>query len=110
VVTVLHYPPVILSSGKLFALKTGKLEMRRHFRVGRKYRNLKFSVDEEGIALVTINRPEVLNALGIEVFIEIGSVFDELKENATRVVILTGEGEKAFASGADIVGMQNGRS
>ncbi len=75
--------------------------------MGRKYRNLKFSVDEEGIALVTINRPEVLNALGIEVFIEIGSVFDELKENATRVVILTGEGEKAFASGADIVGMQN---
>jgi enoyl-CoA hydratase len=76
--------------------------------MGKQYRYLKCSIDDEGIALVVINRPEVLNALSTEVFIEIGIAFDDLKENrAARVVILTGEGEKAFAAGSDIVGMQD---
>jgi enoyl-CoA hydratase len=66
------------------------------------YATTKWSVDE-GIALVTINRPEALNALNSQVFAELGSIFTELEKNReVRVVILTGAGEKAFAAGADI--------
>lgn len=66
------------------------------------YKTIKWSVDE-GIALVVINRPEALNALNSEVFTELGRIFTELEKNdKVRVVILTGEGEKAFAAGADI--------
>ena len=61
----------------------------------------------EGIALVSINRPKALNALNSKVFMELGKVFEEMeKDDQVRVVILTGEGEKAFAAGADITEMQ----
>jgi enoyl-CoA hydratase len=66
------------------------------------YETIKWSVDE-GIALVVINRPEALNALNSQVFTELDRIFTELKQNdRARVIILTGEGEKAFAAGADI--------
>lgn len=59
---------------------------------------------EEGIAKVTINRPESLNALNSQVFTELGIVFDEMKnDNNVRVVIITGAGKKAFVAGADIM-------
>lgn len=55
------------------------------------------------VALVTINRPQVLNALNDQVIAEIGSAFSALEsDNSIRVVILTGAGEKAFVAGADI--------
>jgi enoyl-CoA hydratase len=55
------------------------------------------------IAYVTVNRPKVLNALNMAVMEELRSVFHDLKNEATiRVVILTGQGEKAFVAGADI--------
>jgi enoyl-CoA hydratase len=58
---------------------------------------------EDGIALVTLNRPQVLNALNRQVIGELGRVMQEIREDdAVRVVILTGAGEKAFAAGADI--------
>ena len=60
-----------------------------------------------GIALVSINRPEALNALNSKVFMELGTVFDEMEQDdRIRVVVLTGEGDKAFAAGADITEMQ----
>ncbi len=56
-----------------------------------------------GIALVTINRPEKLNALNILTREEILDAFRALsKDDETRVVIVTGAGEKAFVAGADI--------
>jgi enoyl-CoA hydratase/carnithine racemase len=59
--------------------------------------------ESDSIATVTINRPEVRNALNIKTVEELGAVFEEVKNNAAiRVVILTGAGEKAFAAGADI--------
>ena len=62
---------------------------------------------EEGIARVAINRPDALNALNGRVFMELGRIFDALeKDKQVRVVILTSEGEKAFASGSDIAEMQ----
>jgi enoyl-CoA hydratase len=55
------------------------------------------------IATVTINRPSVLNALNSQTIDELRRVFLELKaDDAVRVVILTGAGEKSFVAGADI--------
>jgi len=55
------------------------------------------------IAYVTVNRPEVLNALNHETWEGLGRAFEEAEEDPTvRGVILTGAGEKAFIAGADI--------
>lgn len=58
---------------------------------------------EDGILLLTINRPESYNALNISFFSEMDSILDQIYTNeAIKSVILTGSGEKAFAAGADI--------
>ncbi len=55
------------------------------------------------LAIVTIHRPEKLNALNAEVVDELGQVFESLRgDDAVRGVVLTGAGEKAFVAGADI--------
>ncbi len=70
------------------------------------YKNLLYS-KEDGIGIVTINRPEVLNALNTEVLVELYEAFNEIeKDPEVRVAILTGAGGKAFAAGADIADMQ----
>lgn len=57
----------------------------------------------EGIAKITINRPEVMNALNAETVKELNHAFNEAKnDGSVRVVLLTGSGEKAFIAGADI--------
>ena len=62
---------------------------------------------EDGIGIVTINRPASLNALNGEVYTELYELFQEIENDAeVRVVILTGSGEKAFVAGSDIVEMQ----
>ena len=54
-------------------------------------------------ALLTIERPEKLNALNIETIQELNEVFKSLDENkAIRAIVLTGSGTKAFVAGADI--------
>ena len=59
--------------------------------------------EENGIATITINRQEKLNALNKNTIQELHSAFKDLQENAAiKVVILTGSGEKAFVAGADI--------
>ncbi len=58
---------------------------------------------QENIATVTISRPPVLNALNDETITELIDCFSELqKDSKVLVIILTGAGEKAFVSGADI--------
>ena len=58
---------------------------------------------DEAIAIVTINRPKVLNALNTQTLDELRRAILELKQDdGVRVVILTGAGEKAFVAGADI--------
>lgn len=55
------------------------------------------------VAVVTVNRPAVLNALNRATVGEIGDVMADLRhDDAVRAVILTGAGEKAFVAGADI--------
>ena len=57
----------------------------------------------EGIALLTINRPNQLNALNKQTLGEISAAFEGMSDDfETKVVILTGSGEKAFVAGADI--------
>jgi enoyl-CoA hydratase len=58
---------------------------------------------KNAIAYVTINRPKVLNALNMATMEELRTVFHAIKaDDAIRVVIMTGAGEKAFIAGADI--------
>lgn len=55
------------------------------------------------VAVITINRPDKLNALNSQVHIEGVAALDDLRVDETvRVVIITGAGEKAFIAGADI--------
>ena len=59
--------------------------------------------NKDGITTVTINRPQAMNALNSETLAEIGAVFTELETDAaTRAVIVTGAGDKAFVAGADL--------
>jgi len=58
---------------------------------------------KEGVATITINRPKKLNALNKETIEELHDAFKEAHSGSdTRVIILTGSGEKAFVAGADI--------
>jgi enoyl-CoA hydratase len=55
------------------------------------------------VAIVTINRPDKLNALNIATRSDVLAAFDQLeKDEDVRVVVVTGAGEKAFIAGADI--------
>ncbi len=66
------------------------------------YQNLLLEIREE-IAIVTINRPDKLNALNDRTMEELEGAFDALRHDpSVRGVILTGSGEKAFVAGADI--------
>ncbi len=60
-------------------------------------------IRDDGIAVITLNRPEKLNALNAMVRKRLIEVFDELEANDdVRVVVIHGTGEKAFVAGADI--------
>jgi enoyl-CoA hydratase len=61
----------------------------------------------EGIATITLNRPEALNAFNADVINEILQALEDVKaDENVRVVVLTGAGEKAFSAGADIKAMR----
>ncbi len=58
---------------------------------------------QDNLAIVTINRPTKLNALNIATIKELNIAFNDLNnDSTTKVIILTGSGEKAFVAGADI--------
>ena len=57
----------------------------------------------DGICTVKINRPDKLNAMNMDVAKELIKTFETLgKDDSVKVIILTGEGDKAFSAGADI--------
>ena len=67
------------------------------------FKTIGYIKDEKGVAKITINRPEVRNALNNMVRQELRSALQEIDNDKTvRVVIMTGAGEKAFVSGADL--------
>jgi enoyl-CoA hydratase len=57
-------------------------------------------VDE--FALITLNRPDALNALSFALIGELAACFDEVAKSDARALIITGAGSKAFCAGADI--------
>jgi enoyl-CoA hydratase len=58
---------------------------------------------QEAVAIVTINRPKVLNALNSQTLDELRHVMLDLqRDEAVRAIVLTGAGEKSFVAGADI--------
>src|SRR5712664_1302368 len=71
-----------------------------------------FEKDADGVATITLNRPERLNALTFEVYRELTDLFAALtNETDVRVVVITGAG-RAFCSGGDvkdIIGELQGR-
>jgi enoyl-CoA hydratase len=66
------------------------------------WKNLLFTV-REGVGLLTVNRPDKLNALNRETFRELDEALTEaLEREGVRALVVTGAGEKAFVAGADI--------
>lgn len=66
------------------------------------YKNILFEIRKECVGILTINRPEVLNALNIETFRELNHLLEILEtERKIQVLIITGAG-RSFAAGADL--------
>lgn len=62
-----------------------------------------FTVSDEGVALITINRPERLNAMDAEHYQALSHAWMTVRDDpAIRVAIVTGAGERSFTTGADI--------
>jgi enoyl-CoA hydratase len=71
------------------------------------YKNILFNV-EDGIAIITFNRPKALNAMNSDTMAELMDAATICKKDDNiKVLILTGSGDKAFVAGADISQMQN---
>ncbi len=71
------------------------------------YKNIIVEI-KEGIGILKINRPKALNALNSETLTEIKHAGESLNANKdVRIVIVTGEGDRAFVAGADIVEMKD---
>ena len=70
------------------------------------YQNILFTV-EEGVATLTFNRPQALNAMNSDTMAELADAVGRCAaDEAIKVLVLTGAGEKAFVAGADISQMQ----
>lgn len=58
---------------------------------------------QDGVAIVTLNRPDALNAIDPETRVELRAAWQRIAEDdAVRCVVLTGSGEKAFCTGSDL--------
>src|SRR3954464_8269769 len=69
---------------------------------GADYEDIRYELSGDGIAKITIDRPEVRNAFRPQTVIELARAFEQAREDTSvGVIILTGEGEKAFCSGGD---------
>ncbi len=63
---------------------------------------------EEHVAFITINKPEVLNALSTQVLSDLNTVIGEIEKNdSVYAAVITGAGEKSFVAGADIAEMKD---
>ena len=68
------------------------------------YQTIKTEVVDDNILIVTLNRPDVLNAINTQMGVELHDLWTRLTADpgAVRCVILTGSGERAFCAGADL--------
>jgi len=66
-------------------------------------KHILLSINEEGIATITLNRPEAANSFSLQLLYELHEAIYEVKfRSDVRCVIITGAGEKAFCAGADL--------
>jgi naphthoate synthase len=66
------------------------------------YEDIRYELSGDGIAKITIDRPEVRNAFRPQTVIELSDAFERAREDTSvGVIVLTGEGDKAFCSGGD---------
>ncbi|MEA0553880.1 enoyl-CoA hydratase [Lysinibacillus irui] len=64
---------------------------------------VRFELLEGSVGLITLSRPEAANAMSVQLLRELSDTLDQMNgDPAVRVVLLTGEGEKAFCAGADL--------
>ena len=69
------------------------------------FENLAWRV-EDGVGIVTFNRPKVLNAMNARTFTELTQLLDEVERDpGVKALVFTGAGDKAFVAGADIAAM-----
>jgi naphthoate synthase len=69
---------------------------------GGDYEDIRYELSGDGIAKITINRPEVRNAFRPQTVMEMSRAFERAREDPeVGVIVLTGEGEQAFCSGGD---------
>jgi len=69
------------------------------------YENIIFEKDGN-VAVIKFNRPKALNAINLGMLNDLGNALDEIEaDTSVKVLVLTGEGEKAFVAGADIAYM-----
>ena len=67
------------------------------------YQQITTDIDEDGIMLLTLNRPEVMNAFTARMMHEMMDAIDNAdKDDNVRAIIITGSGERAFCAGADL--------
>ncbi len=62
---------------------------------------------DEDVVQITISRQDKLNAMNLDIMDEFISLLDNLEKDSSRVIVITGEGPKAFSAGADIEYMSN---
>jgi enoyl-CoA hydratase len=60
------------------------------------------SIDEVGVAVVTVDRPEVRNAIGFTTVTELDAALDQVAASAATVLVVRGAGDRAFVSGGDL--------
>jgi enoyl-CoA hydratase len=71
------------------------------------YNNIIFSI-EGSVAVIKFNRPQALNAINPDMLKDVDAALDEIIKNpVVKVLVFTGEGDKAFVAGADIKHMVN---
>ncbi len=96
-------PPLLAAGEGVFSRDRFALRSPSHKEsIAMSYENILYEVSD-GVGILTVNRPDVLNALNPETLSEIGHVVDAVRrEESVRVLVITGAGEKAFVAGADI--------
>jgi len=92
------------TDGSVFPLKRSeRLSSPRHVKAGMTFQTIIVDVSPDGVATVTLNRPEVLNAFNNAMCAEFKQLWSQVRsDDAIRAVVLAAAGERAFCTGVDV--------